>query len=269
MNKEQAKKLTFILSSYFTKKFSSKYCRCKYVKLWVQRYKLRINSEFCQHEKTDELIKKEKKLTLIGNASSILSRLSICRKIERRLLSVQTALRIESLKWARNGTLQLNCNLFPLILTLKYSEFCLYPSRFLYLAGKPQVFFLSLLLLKKHILFSLIIWCMAHFCSALLVVKGHSFHLFCSWWMIQSIFISHKVCKWFETTGFHLRRSRSRNRKRGRKSAYDLVKIKNRSHKRSHKRNGIEVRTVPFSSGPGCSLSSRQVLQKPIALFAG
>ena len=175
MNKEHAKKLTFILSSYFTKKFSSKYCRCRYVKLWVQRYKLRINSEFCQHEKTDELIKKEKKLTLIGNASSILSRLLIRRKIERRLLSVQTALRIESLKWARNGTLQLNYNLFPLILTLKYSEFCLYPSRFLYLAGKPQVFFLSLLLLKKHILFSLIIWCMAHFCSALLVVKGHSF----------------------------------------------------------------------------------------------
>ena len=158
MNKEHAKKLTFILSSYFTKKFSSKYCRCRYVKLWVQRYKLRINSEFCQHEKTDELIKKEKKLTLIGNASSILSRLLIRRKIERRLLSVQTALRIESLKWARNGTLQLNCNLFPLILTLKYSEFCPYPSRFLYLAGKPQVFFLSLLLLKKKtILFSLII----------------------------------------------------------------------------------------------------------------
>lgn len=149
MNKEHAKKLTFILSSFFTKKFSSKYCRCRYVKLWVQRYKLQINSEFCQHEKTDELIKKEKKLTLIGNASSILSRLLIRRKIERRLLSVQTALRIESLKWARNGTLQLNYNLFPLILTLKYSEFCLYPSRFLYLAGKPQVFFLSLLLLKK------------------------------------------------------------------------------------------------------------------------
>ena len=259
MNKEQAKKLTFILSSYFTKRFSSKYCRCKYVKLWVQRYKLRINSEFCQHEKTDELIKKEKKLTLIGNASSILSRLLIRRKIERRLLSVQTALRIERLKWARNGTLQLNCNLFPLILTLKYSEFCPYPSRFLYLAGKPQVFFLSLLLLKKHILdvwhiFAVPCW------------LSRDIH---SWWMIQSIFISHKVCKWFETTGFHLRQSRSRNRKRGRKSAYDLVKIKNRSHKRSHKRNGIGVRTVPFSSGPGCSLSSRQVLQKPIALFAG
>ena len=189
MNKEHAKRLTFMLSSYFTKKFSSKYCRCRYVKLWVQRYKLRINSEFCQHEKTDELIKKEKKLTLIGNASSILYRLLIRRKIERRLLSVQTALRIESLKWARNGTLQLNYNLFPLILTLKYSEFCLYPSRFLYLAGKPQVFFLSLLLLKKnHTVFSYyIFWCMVHFCSALLVVKGHSF-LFILFLMNDSVY---------------------------------------------------------------------------------
>ena len=35
------------------------------------------------------------------------------------------------------------------------------------------------------------------------------------------------------------------------KSAYDLVKIKNRSRKRSHKRDGIgvrRIRTFPFSS---------------------
>ena len=160
---------------------------------------------------------------------------------------------------ARNGTLQLNCNLFPLILSLKYSEFCLYPSRFLFLAGKPQVFFLSSLLLKKnHTVFSYyIFWCTAHFCSALVVVKEHSFS-FILFLMNDSvfIFISLKVCKWFEAKGFHLRRSRSRNRKRGRKSAYDLVKIKIRSCKRSRKRNGIgvrRIRTFPFSSGPGGS----------------
>jgi len=47
--------------------------------------------------------------------------------------------------------------------------------------------------------------------------------------------------------GFHQRRSRSRSRK----SAYDLVNIKNRSRKRSHKLDGIgvgRIRTFPFSS---------------------
>ena len=45
--------------------------------------------------------------------------------------------------------------------------------------------------------------------------------------------------------------SRSRSRKRSRKSAYDLVKIKHRSRKRSHKLDGIgvgRIRTFPFSS---------------------
>ena len=45
--------------------------------------------------------------------------------------------------------------------------------------------------------------------------------------------------------GFHLRQSRNRNRK----SAYDLVKLKNRSRKRSHKLDGIgvgKIRTFPF-----------------------
>ena len=47
--------------------------------------------------------------------------------------------------------------------------------------------------------------------------------------------------------GFHWQRSRSRSRK----SASDLVKIENRSRKRSHKFDGIgdgRIRTVPFSS---------------------
>ena len=51
--------------------------------------------------------------------------------------------------------------------------------------------------------------------------------------------------------GFHQRRSRSRSRKRSKKSAYDLVKIKNRSSKRSHKGDGIgvrRIRTFPFPS---------------------
>ena len=55
----------------------------------------------------------------------------------------------------------------------------------------------------------------------------------------------------FLKAGFHQRRSRSRSRKRSRKSAYDLVKIKNRSRKRSHKRDLIgvrRIRTFPFSS---------------------
>ena len=84
-------------------------------------------------------------------------RLLIRGKIERRLF-VCTNCRYtdrDSLEWARNGTLQLNYNLFSLILILKYSEFCLYPSRFLFLVGIPQVFFLSLLLLKKTYCFLL------------------------------------------------------------------------------------------------------------------
>ena len=70
-----------------------------------------------------------------------------------------------------------------------------------------------------------------------------------------------KVPPWINTTpslnqsqstvkaGFHWRRSRSRSR--GHKSASDLVKIENRSWKRSHKLNEIGVgrtRMVPFSS---------------------
>ena len=54
-----------------------------------------------------------------------------------------------------------------------------------------------------------------------------------------------------QKAGFHLRWSRSRNRKRSRKSVHDIVKIKNRSRKRSHKREGIgvrRIRTFPFSS---------------------
>ena len=48
---------------------------------------------------------------------------------------------------------------------------------------------------------------------------------------------------------FHLRRSRSRSRSRSHKTAYDLVKMENRSRKQSHKLDGIGVgiiRTFPF-----------------------
>ena len=51
--------------------------------------------------------------------------------------------------------------------------------------------------------------------------------------------------------GFHKRRNWSQSRSRSRKSASDLVKIENRSRKRSHKLDGIgvgRIRTVPFSS---------------------
>ena len=51
--------------------------------------------------------------------------------------------------------------------------------------------------------------------------------------------------------GFHERRRRNRSRKRSRKSAYDLVKIKNQSRKRSHELDRIgvgRIRTAPFSS---------------------
>ena len=52
--------------------------------------------------------------------------------------------------------------------------------------------------------------------------------------------------------GFHWRQSRTQSRRRSRnyKSASDLVKIENRSCKRSHKLDGIgvgRIRTVPFS----------------------
>ena len=53
----------------------------------------------------------------------------------------------------------------------------------------------------------------------------------------------------FVKAGFHQRRSRST--KWSRKSAYDLVKIKNRSPKPSHQLDGIgvgRIRTFPFSS---------------------
>ena len=55
----------------------------------------------------------------------------------------------------------------------------------------------------------------------------------------------------FFKAGFHWRRSLSPSRRRSRKSTCDLVKIKNRSRKRSHKLDGIgvgRIRTVPFSS---------------------
>ena len=48
-------------------------------------------------------------------------------------------------------------------------------------------------------------------------------------------------------------RSRSRSRKRSPKNAYDLMKIKNRSRKRSHRRDGIgvrRIRTLPFLPTP-------------------
>ena len=48
---------------------------------------------------------------------------------------------------------------------------------------------------------------------------------------------------------FHLRRSQSWSRSQSHKRAYDLVKIKNRSRKQSHKLNGIgvgRIRTFPF-----------------------
>ena len=51
--------------------------------------------------------------------------------------------------------------------------------------------------------------------------------------------------------GFYWRRSRSRSLKRSRKRAYDWVKIKNRSRKQNHKRDGIvvgRIRTFPLSS---------------------
>ena len=50
-----------------------------------------------------------------------------------------------------------------------------------------------------------------------------------------------------QKAGFHLRWSGRRNRKRSRKSAYDIVKIKNRSHKRD-RIGGRRIRTFPFSS---------------------
>ena len=54
--------------------------------------------------------------------------------------------------------------------------------------------------------------------------------------------------------GFHKRRSRSRSRSR--ESAYDLVKIKDRSRKRSHMLDEIgvgRIKTFPFSSDSGIS----------------
>ena len=56
---------------------------------------------------------------------------------------------------------------------------------------------------------------------------------------------------WQKNSRTPMRRSRSRSRKRSKKSAYDLVKIKNRSSKRSHKGDGIGVRRIrmfPFPS---------------------
>jgi len=61
----------------------------------------------------------------------------------------------------------------------------------------------------------------------------------------QCVVFSAKTLK----AGFHQRRSRSRSRSQRRKSAYDLVKIENRSRKRSHKLEGIgvgRIRTFPF-----------------------
>ena len=58
-------------------------------------------------------------------------------------------------------------------------------------------------------------------------------------------------CKRAIKAGFHWRQSRSWSPSRSLKSASNLVKIENRSRKRSHKLDGIKVariRTVPFSS---------------------
>ena len=63
---------------------------------------------------------------------------------------------------------------------------------------------------------------------------------------------------------FHQRQSRSRSRKRSRKSAYDLVKIKNRSRKRSHKCDGIGVRrikTLPFLPTPSLTGSAYDLVK--------
>ena len=67
---------------------------------------------------------------------------------------------------------------------------------------------------------------------------------------------SRSVCRVSKIVGrlfgwFSLAMESESDRKRIRKSAYCLVKIKNRSRKRSHKRDGIAVgriRTFPFSS---------------------
>ena len=58
--------------------------------------------------------------------------------------------------------------------------------------------------------------------------------------------------------GFHSRLSLSQNHKRSRNRAYDLVKVKNRSRKQSHKSNVIGVRgirTFPFLPIPLTTLS--------------
>ena len=61
-------------------------------------------------------------------------------------------------------------------------------------------------------------------------------------------------------TGFHQRRSRSC------KSAYDLVKIKDRSRKRRHKLDGIGVRiirTFPFSSDSAYASEAGSEAEEP------
>ena len=72
------------------------------------------------------------------------------------------------------------------------------------------------------------------------------------YWPITIKFRTRKqTSKLISKAGFHQRRSR--NRKRSRKSAYNLVKIKDRSHKRSHKLDGIgvrRIRTFPFLPTP-------------------
>ena len=62
----------------------------------------------------------------------------------------------------------------------------------------------------------------------------------------------------FEKAGFQKQRSRSRGRSRTCKRAYDLVKIENRSSKRSYKLDGIgvrRIRTFPFLLFPFTTLS--------------
>ena len=63
-------------------------------------------------------------------------------------------------------------------------------------------------------------------------------------WHKSFTYIKHRA----GTVGYE---RRSRSSKRSRKSECDLVKIKNQSRKRSHKRDGIgvrRIRTFPFSS---------------------
>ena len=66
--------------------------------------------------------------------------------------------------------------------------------------------------------------------------------------------------------GFHWGRSRSRSCSRSRKRASDLVKIENRSHKRSNKLGGIgvgRIRTVPLDCPSHTQKRKNQLITMP------